>query len=105
MDTGVVILNADARLLFRVNWNHAVFATRADAVAPHARLLFEQLRGPPPRFDRALDAALAAQLKREFGCDVLAEDEDMAEYGDIDGSDDDRISRPDVCAVTSLDTR
>ena len=102
MDTGVVILNADARLLFRVNWNHAVFATRADAVAPHARLLFEQLRGPPPRFDRALDAALAAQLKREFGCDVLAEDED---YDVANGSDVNRMCHPDVNAATLLDTR
>ena len=70
-DTGVVILNADARLLFRVNWNHAVFATPRETVKPHARLLFEQLRGPAPRVDEALDRLLAFQIKKEVGCDVL----------------------------------
>ena len=91
MDSGVVILNADARLLFRVNWNHAVFATPREAVAPHARLLFEQLRGPPPRFDRALDRLLAAQLKREFGCEIIA-DEQLGIVGDVNGMDVDDAS-------------
>lgn len=72
-DIGVVILNSDARLLFRVNWNHAVFATPREAVKPHARLLFGQLRGPVPREDEALDRLLAKQLTKEFGCDFLEE--------------------------------
>jgi hypothetical protein len=49
-DVGVVVQNTDARLLLRVNWNHAVFV-RCEDLLPHVCLLFNQLRGASSRHD------------------------------------------------------